>query len=58
MDKRAFRLPEQGLEVPDSHLRVVDYDKAAEELSCSKVELTKNRMPDMIAYVRAMTEDD
>lgn len=32
--------------------KMVDFDKAAEDLGCVKVELTKNRMPDMIAWAR------
>lgn len=31
----------------------VDFTAAAKALNCTKVELTKNRMPDFIEYARA-----
>jgi len=30
--------------------KMVDFDKAAEELGCSKVELTKNKRPEFLAW--------
>jgi hypothetical protein len=31
--------------------KMVDFDKAAAELGCTKVELTKNKMPQFIEWV-------
>ncbi len=48
-DIREFKLPETKFGEAGKE---VDFEKAAKALGCSKVELTKNRMPDFIAWVR------
>lgn len=48
-DTREFKFPETS---HGKSGKIVDFNKAATDLGCNKVELTKNRMPDMIAWAR------
>ena len=49
VDKREFKLPETRHGEPG---KVVDFDKAAEDLKCDKVMLTKSERPRFIDWAR------